>query len=425
MTELHSSRSDIPDVSSVGINASTKLIWQAVQATGSFKQSAIPGKLHGAPGKYWHGSVNQVINDLWPALNDRYLTSKEQAENLKLALNRFLKRNNALVCTHDGGLTKRSLWFVAEHWPELTVTLHHNQDCKGEGESIVVTDEAASPSGKLNLTPLDVFSLTRPAAPPTETEERDQEVRTSAAQKPATDTSTHDEEDIQHECRLDGCTATFKGVHHRAIHEMHHGFRYNEDGTVTNFDPADPVPDEEAVQALIIKACRDAKPMNSAQIVEAVRKLAPRASSSTVKIVLQILTDDKWFEHVTETVPGVKGRTQRYRFLGEPVRRGQPKPTTQVADEKVSEKADDVDLAETAPTETEDNDPGSRVERYQGLFQELMSDLADLNALREALVRERKLREDAERSLVAVTKQRDDLQGKLDTLKQVFGDALQ
>jgi hypothetical protein len=149
MTELKTT-SDVPDVSSAGINTSAKMVWQAVQATPSFRVYSTTGKLGGIPGRYWQGAANQVINDLWPALNDRYLTEKEQAENLKLALNRFLKYNRAMVCTRDGGLTKKSMWFVAEHWPELTVTPGPHQGAKEE--SIVVTDEAATASHKTTAT---------------------------------------------------------------------------------------------------------------------------------------------------------------------------------------------------------------------------------------------------------------------------------
>lgn len=421
MTELKTTRDDLPNVSSSGINASAKMIWQAVKATDSFVKYASPGRLQGIPGKYWQGAVNQIINDLWPALNDRYLTEKEEAENLKLGLNRFLKYNRAMVCTRDGGLTKKSMWFVAEHWPELTVTPGPHPATK-TAESEVVTDAAAtavSVKDTAVATPLDVFNLKRPAAPATATEERSEEAMTPTFQEPVTDSTPEDDDTVYHKCRLDGCEEKFEGVHHRATHEMRHGFRYNEDGTVTHFDPNDSVPDEEAVQDLIVKVCQGKEPMNTAQIVEAVRKDTPKASSTTIKIVLQVLTDDGWFEYIKEPIPGQRGHTRRFRFVGEPVKRSRKKPVAQAVDEKLDALTDDGGFTET------DDRTGSRVERYRGLFEDLQTDLAELDSLREALAREKAIRADVEKNLDTVIKQRDELQGKLDTLKQVFGTALQ
>lgn len=437
MTELNTTRDDLPNVSSSGINASAKMIWQAVKATDSFVKYASPGRLQGIPGKYWQGAVNQIINDLWPALNERYLTEKEEAENLKLGLNRFLKYNRAMVCTRDGGLTKKSMWFVAEHWPELTVTPGPHPATK-TAESEVVTDAAATAAPVKDTavaTPLDVFNLKRPAAPATATEERSEEAMTPTFQEPVTDSTPEDDDTVYHKCRLDGCEEKFEGVHHRATHEMRHGFRYNEDGTVTHFDVNDPVPDEEAVQDLIVKVCRDAEPMNTAQIVEAVRKDTPKASSPTIKIVLEVMTDEKWFELISK-VDGQKGRVRKFRFLGEPIKKSKAKkPVAQAVEEKLDELTDGG-FVETAVATIRNDGDQSRVERYHDLIQDLMKDLEELDSLRaalakrdkehsEELAKERAIRADVEKNLDTVLKQRDELQGKLDTLKQVFGSALQ
>lgn len=421
MTELKTTRSDVPDVSSAGINNSAKMVWQAVQATDSFRRYSTAGKLGGTPGRYWQGAANQVINDLWPALNDRYLTEKEQAEDLKLALNRFLKYNRAMICTRDGGLTKKSMWFIAEHWPELTVTPGPHQGAKGESD--VVTDEAAMAETphKTTATPLDVFSLRRPAAPAAATEERSEEAMTPTFQEPVTDSVPEDDDTVYHHCRLDGCDEKFEGVHHRATHEMKHGFRYNEDGTVTNFDPNSPVPDEEAIQDLIIKVCRGQEPMNTAQIVEAVRKDTPKAASPTIKIVLQILADDRWFEIISK-VEGQKGRVRKFRFLGEPAKKGKKKPVAQAIEEKLDALTNDV--TETAETVASD-DEQSRVERYRGLMDDLFADLALIDDLKRALAAKTEVNVSLQQELDEVTRERDVLQGKLDTLKQVFGTALQ
>lgn len=438
VTELNTKRSDVPDVSSGGINGSAKMVWQAVQATGSFREHSTPGKLQGIPGRYWQGAANQVINDLWPSLNDRYLTEKDEAEDLKLALNRFLRINRAMVCSRDGGLVRKSMWFVAEHWPELTVTPGPHQGAAREPDG-VVTDGAATAdpiaSHKTTATPLDVFSLKRPAAPATATEERSEEAmmsQTPVFQAPieAPVNDDDDNEVVKHKCRLDSCDLEFEGVHHRATHEMKHGFRINEDGTATNFDANAPTPDEEEIQALIVKVCEGQEPMNQAQIVELVRKDTPKAGAPTIKIVLQILADDHWFDVITR-VDGQKGRVRRFKFLGEPHKKVADRKTAKPLAQAVEETVDKM-----VSTDTDEN----RVERYRGLIEDLMADLAEIEDLRaqikrmkhsndlldEELRRTIKERDEAlanagnGEELARVTAERDALQGKLDTLKQIF-----
>lgn len=449
MTKLNATRSDVPNVSSSGINNSAKMVWQAVQATDSFRSWSTKGKYRGIPGRYWQGAVNQVINDLWPSLSDRYLTTREQSEEIKIVINRFLRANQAVICTRDGGVMKRSMWFVSEHWPELTVTPGPSQDAKDESVS-VVTDAAATASpttvGKsaVSPSPLDVFSLSRPAMAPAHvvTEERSEEATMSvpAPRDPMNaSTSDDDDETPRHECRLDNCKESFLGVHHRATHEMKHGFRVNMDGTVTNFDVNEPTPDEEQVQALILKVCDGQEPMNQSQIVEAVRKDAPKAGAPTIKIVLQILTDEGWFEIVNTMVDsGTKGSTRRFKYLGEPVRKSSNKKAVKPLAQAVEETVDKLIGDDVSTNE-------NRVERYRGLIEDLMADLNEIDDLRDQIRRMEKSNEvvleslrrvteerdaalaDAGSSeeLIRVTQERDALQGTLDTLKKVFGSALQ
>lgn len=424
MTELKTTRSDLPDVSAAGINDSAREIWRSIRADKHFERNSSPYRLGRAvPGRAWQGAVNKVINNLWPALNDRYLTEKDQAEDLKLILNRFLRHNQAVVCIRDGGLVKQSTWFVADHWPELTVTPGTRNP-----ETPVVTDEAATATpttvGTSAMTPLDVFNLKKPPAPAAATEARSEEEMTPTFQEPTVDSAPVDEDEVvKHKCRLDTCDVEFEGVHHRATHEMKHGFRYNEDGTVTQFDPNAPTPDEEETQDLIVKfherLGKDAEPLNQSQIVEGVRKATPKALSPTIKIVLQVMADEGWFE-VINKVEGQKGRVRRFRYLGEPVKR--PRKAAKSLAEAVEAKVDALtEESADRPAETEE----SRVARYHGLFQELMADVRELDTLRTLLASEQRSHADTRQELERVTAERNELQGKLDTLKQVFGTALQ
>jgi Fe2+ or Zn2+ uptake regulation protein len=435
VSELNSARTDIPDVSSAGINKGAKMVWQAIQATDTFIRYGTVGRYRDTPGRYWHGAVNQVINDLWPALQDRYVTEKEQEQEIKLALNRFLKYNKAVVCTRDGGVVKPSMWFIATHWPELTVTPGPYQGAKTETNDVpVVTDAAATASpttvGKSAVTPLDVFTLQRPAVAPVAatTEEKSEEEMTTPVFQEPVDSPTDEDEAVKHKCRLETCTLEFEGIHHRATHEMKHGFRVNEDGTATNFDVNSPTPDEEEVQALIVKVCEGQEPMNQSQIVEAVRKDTPKAGAPTIKIVLQILADDGWFE-VISRVDGQKGRVRRFKYLGEPFKKVKKvkTPLAQAVEETIDKMVS---------TNIDEN----RIERYRGLIEDLMADLAEIDDLRDQikrmehsheLVNEELRRTIKERDkaladagdseeLARVTKERDELQGKLDTLKQIF-----
>jgi hypothetical protein len=436
MSERHTESGDVPDVSSTGINASAKTIWQAVKATDSFVKYSTQSKLHGLPGRRWTGAVNAIINDLWPALNDRYLTDKEQAEEVKLTLNRFLRHNKAMVCTQDGGWVKKSVWFVADHWPELTVTPGKPRD----DASSVVTDEAATVNptavGTSAITPLDVFNLSKPAMTlsPSE-EEKSEETMTKTSVTPG----SNDDDVVEHPCRLETCTQTFTGLHWRATHEATHGFRVNEDGTVTNFDPESPAPDEEQVQDLIVEVCEGKEPMNQAQIIEAVRKVNPRASGATTKLVLQILIEDGWFERSVEQMEGSdnpKSRTRRYRFIGQPTKKSRKNAVAEAIRENSFVATAVATLAEVQGAEHP-----QRLKRYHDVIQEMLTDLAQLNTLVEELKVEReknrtleirltevtaerdelKVSADASEELRLITAERDELQGKLDNLKKAFG----
>jgi hypothetical protein len=378
------------------------------------------------------------------------LTTKEEAEELKLALNRFLRVNRAMVCTRDGGLVKKSVWFVATHWPELTVSPGPKQGAKASESPVadVVTDEAATASPTtmgVSATPLDVFKLSKPPAPAAVTEERSEEEMTPTFTEPVIAPVEDDDDVVEHECRKDGCDEKFEGVHWRATHEMKHGFRVNMDGTVTSFDPNAPTPDEEEVQNLIIKVCRDQEPMNQAQIEEAVRTDTPTAKSPTIKIILQILTDDGWFELVKHSIEGKKGHTRRYKYLGEPVKKARKKvtkPLAEAVDETIDKLTENGGFMETAISTVRGENDQSRVERYRSLIEELLADLAEIDDLRDQikrmeqsnelleaeLKRTAKERDDAwekaktigSEELARVTAERDELQGKLDTLKQIF-----
>lgn len=452
MTELKKTRNDLPDVSSLGINASAKAVWEAIQAQPHFNRDSTVGKCRGVPGRYWSGAVNQIINNLWPALNDRYLTEKEEAENLKLALNRFLRHNQAVICTRDGGMVKPSMWFISRHWPELTVIPGNKEQEKAD--TGVVTDEAANAGPVKDVavaTPLDVFSLKRPEAPAPATEVRSEEEMTPTFQEPvmdAVETADESDEVVKHKCRLDTCDMEFEGLHHRATHEMKHGFRYNEDGTVTQFDPNAPTPDEEETQDLIIKfherRGKDAEPLNQSQIVEGIRRATPKALSPTIKIVLQVMADEGWFE-VINKVDGQRGRVRRFHYLGEPVRKA--KKTAKTVAEAVEAKVDaltsrdDGGFIETAVESLASSMDAERRARYEGLFQDLMADLREIERLKAQIERMEKshelVREELRRTikerdaalaaagnseeLERVTRERDELQGKLDTLKKALG----
>jgi DNA repair exonuclease SbcCD ATPase subunit len=165
--------------------------------------------------------------------------------------------------------------------------------------------------------------------------------------------------------------------------------------------------------------------MNTAQIVEAVRKDTPKAASPTIRIVLQVLADERWFE-VINKVEGQKGRVRKFRFLGEPTKKSRKKPVAQAVDEKLDALTDGGFIETAVATLRNEGDQG-RVERYKQLFEELTTDLGELDALKgqlaEAhanLAKERAIRADVEKNLDTVIRERDELQGKLDTLKQIF-----
>lgn len=426
---------DVPNVSSTGINDSAKMVWNAIQQTNTFRAHATKGKLQGIPGAYWQGAVNKVINDLWPSLNDRYLTERDQSEEIKLALNRYLRGNRVMVCIRDGGLTKTSTWFIAEHWPELTVTPGTKTAVRAKSdknrEPHVVTDDAtaASPVTSLTPTPLDVFYVGTPgekmpahlngtAIAPAKEENGEEEMATITSLVETDDTN-------RHTCRFGTCEDTFIGAHHRAVHEMVHGFRVNEDGTVTNFDPMSSAPDEEDLQNIIIRVCNGHEPMTVTQIVEAVRKDTPKASKAMARIVLQVLCESGWFEKSVEPVnpDNARTHTRRFRYLGKPAK--VVKPPVKKAEKTIKDQLNLVTpVVATADEEKRNEETGqglkTSVHVHAQHLRNLLVDLETLSSVESEVIRLRENNDDLRRELDVIKADRDNLQGKLDTLKSAF-----
>jgi len=110
----------LPDVDSKEINTEAWMIWEMIRSTAGYKHGR-ERKRNGQPGREWTGSVNELINRIWPALTDRYLVEREEAQRIKMALNRYMRESGNLVCLRNGSTKFTSTWWVSDHWSVLDV----------------------------------------------------------------------------------------------------------------------------------------------------------------------------------------------------------------------------------------------------------------------------------------------------------------
>lgn len=429
----------LPDVDSKEINTETWLIYEMIRNTAAYKHGR-ERKRNGQPGREWVGSVNELINRMWPALTDRYLVTREEAERVKMALNRYMRDSGNLVCLRNGGTKSTSTWWVADHWSVLDVRNVKHPGDLGE-DNLPVTDTVTS----------DVFDVPTPEPTQatsisfTQPDVRDETVvsRELGLTDDEDDAETGDK--LHLPCRYPdvvphGTCSQLPMANHqgRAAHERSHGFRVNRDETVTFFDPkryGRKVTLSEVKRLLVdvIKDDTSRLGLTVTDILEMMLKTDPTITKVAVKdgITGLLATPYSGYRLTREVtyVEGTRGaHTKRYRL-----ERVTPTPkevaTTAVAPGSSVSQVLDPETEEVARVTT--SDATLTAEQHAANLRALLADLGN-NTLRhqelEALKRRvdvlstenARLRE-LETQLAEVTRERDELRAKFDTLKAAFG----
>lgn len=389
---LSVSTRDVPSVSSDDIDTNAWLVWETIRVTDSFRH-ARARKHNNLPGKLWTGSVNAVINKLWPALTDRYLVDREREQEIKLALNRYLRNGLAVVCISDGGLHRASTWWISDRWAPVTVTRQ---------QSDVITDDVAAAGNVVETRDVtddaDVFNVTA---------DNVSDVDLGGKEKSAVKKTPGDE---TYECRDAKCDRKFTGANHRAVHERSHGFRVNHDGSVTTFSPADADrPRSDEISQAVVTAMlsfNDEKPtMND--VIEVMRTTDPRISKEMARVSIISLHAKPWngysLMRISNQISGKKGHTTRY--LLEKVASDDEVNVTPSSTSMPVKKTGDVNVDLTA---------------HVASLEALLQDLQRLSSLEKRLAEEILRNETLTRDLEEVTDQRDELRDRLTQLKRLF-----
>lgn len=410
----------LPDVSNAGIAQSTWLIYRMIQSDPDFKRGR-PKKYDGRPGVEWTGSVNRIIDALWPKLSDRYVVERERANEIKLALNRYLRNTRNVVCMHNGGTRTTSTWWISDNWSNMTVTRRDEPIVSDQ----VTRDDSPVPESSLS----DVFDV--PAPEPTlPTEQVSTAPPGASTEEEEMDDTPPEDEASEYACRVSGCTETFNGGQGRASHERKHGIRFNLDGTTTTFDPERFGRDVTVgeVNRLVIDVLQ-AHPdgLTHGDVVEQVLSVDPTVKRDEVKKSITRLMFKSWNGHqvVKVTANLENGVTSYSRRLH--LNSARPTPanvpprakTTSVSGATTTLTGHQVDTERVDTPQSRDD--LTLAARHAGNLRVLLTDLDKLSRLEEGLRQSSLKNRELVDRLRAVTAERDELQGKLNGLRALLG----
>lgn len=448
MTQVDDTGKKVPDVSSSEIGANAWMIWELIRTTQEYKHGK--SRNHdGQPGREWTGSVNKIIDTLWPSLTDRYLVNREVTNEIKVALNRYLRLSGNLVCVHNGGVKARSVWWVSDHWSSLDVRQLRSLSDASVVDDPAVSESSATPS-EPEVSASDVFDV--PVPEPTQlASEASTAPLGAVTEEEAMNEDDHGDDDsapdeesdgLELKCRHQGCAHISRGYQGRAAHERSaHGIRVNRDGTVTTFDPSklNRRVTVGEVKRLIVDVCRDAgEPLTIGDIEQRCMTTDPTVTKAAVrdgidKLLAAPFNGFRLTKVVSRVTEGRGASFRRFtleRVTPTPseVAAAVSKPSTLVS--RVFQQVTGQKTQETGDVNPRTTDLPD-VERHAANLRALLGDLdritrlqADLEELRQGLAASSAKNHELVDRLRQVTAERDELQNKLDTLKSVFGTAL-
>jgi hypothetical protein len=290
-----STHAGLPGTKRGDINASAWLIYETVKTSPTFKTSN-RAAFDSIPGYLWRGSVNQIINRIWPAMTNETLCERDKADEIKVALNRYLRNSRNLVCRERVGPGRLATWWVSEYWSEVTVT-GGKTDLASTMEPIeaILEDEFPPIVGHPTA---DVFAITEEDVIATVIPSVDASPKTTTVATVSDDTPRghaihlHMERMIAagpYPCRFDGCESEpFSRPNNRARHEWAHGLVFDSQGNRRTFDPKDGQLDDDQVEALVLSAMKWIRhQMSMVPLVDAVLKLDARSPKQTIMAAIR------------------------------------------------------------------------------------------------------------------------------------------
>ena len=419
MGNEEASAKTLPDISDAGIAHSAWMVYRMIETNPDFKRGR-PRKYDGRPGIEWTGSVNKIINALWPSLSDRYLVEREAADEIKLTLNRYLRNTRNVVCMRNGGINTLSTWWVSDNWSGMTV--------KHRDEPVIIDHPAQNDSPVLESSTSDVFDVpapeptlpagqvnTAPLGAPTEEEEMSEDA------SPGGETGSF-------ACRVEGCTEVSSGGQGRASHERKHGIRFNADGSTTRFDPDQfgrNVTVGEVNRLIIDALTAHPEGVTHGDLVEHVLTVDPTIKRDEIKKGITRLMFKPWngyqVNKVTASMETGDASYSRRLHLNrlKPTPADVPPRTAPQTVPTTSVPVTNESPAEATAARTRDD--LSLVTRHADNLRAVLTDLERLSRLEEGLRQSSLKNRELVEKLRVVTAQRDELQGKLDGMRALLG----
>lgn len=419
----------IPDISTDGIAGSAFIMWTGVheQRKRDGSRTRMDSPRTSQPGYAWSGSVNRIVNNIWPALKDPRLVDGQRAEHIKIALNRYLRNTGNLVCHREGNRATQSVWWISENWSALEVT---------PGTITSATQEAHETEENTEAGDADVFDLSTPDPGQQSKDVTDVKVDGS---KSTTQTNVRASRDLP--CRAEGCDRMFQHPQARGTHEKHtHSIRVMPDGTILTFTPGSVISHEETTDLILqLAEMFDAPETFNGFWVNA-KQLDPRVVRETVR---DILISNSTGKNSKLVVTNPKSQFHRYALRTTHKTQSSQEPVVNDTvsaepaidqDDVVCALSDDIKPVDDVQFAHVDGSSSKTGEHIQHLI-DLIDDLKSLNRLEiilgetvkevEKVTAERdEAREHLSRvsaELVECQTERDALQTKLDQFRLILG----
>lgn len=372
ITDVPKIMGSIPDVGDENIDTTARFVWAAIISR-VHMATARRQTRDGRPGIQWSGSVNKVIESLWPEMSGGYTLDKNEIKTINVALNRYHRESGNLICIRRGSREIASVWWVAEHWSTLTVT-------KTADKIEEIQEEEVMPNTTEQVT--------------------------------------------MYSCRDKNCDYTTEHAQLRAVHERDkHGFAYRNGERVDI--PSGKLTDNETCVLILRVADKIESPMSKYGFLRKAQELDPRATGPQVHRLLREMAQDESCDLIQH------GSSEYYTlyFLRSRVETEQAKLVEKLRTQQTApiEGVQKGEPAAVLPAGLILPEDPHTIGWHISNLEYLIADLKTMDGVEVELLRAQLSAKDEEMTalkdeLAQVTQERDQLQQTLDVIrKQIMG----
>lgn len=435
----------LPNIEGNHIMIPAFLMWKLITNTTEYKRGKARS-MDGRPGHEWRGSVNNVIETIYPDLTDRYLINREDANAIKVALNRYLRNSRNLICVKRAPLGHMSTWWVADMW--TPVETRNLQDKPEPIADTAATAEAQAPMPEVDASA--VFDVPVPEPTPgipsgfqepvsAPIQEAEEHVEEPDLNEEPEDEGNEVDGKLELPCRFEGeCSHPPIESHQgRAIHERKHGIRVNRDGSVTTFDPkryGRKVTSGE-IHRVLIDVCKAQDGLTMGDVLERAMATDPTITKDSyrrgiTRLLATPFNGYRLLRTVTPVEDTKSASTKRYSVervtptpkeaITLPKQRTEPGPITSLVDTIAEEKRAAAEPVDAAKLEFDIKTQVNNLLAVADYLEKLESQDKELKELRAGLDASSAKNRELVEKIKQITAERDELQKRFDTLKSVF-----